>query len=171
MLELVDLVLARSALRFRRMTFRPSVRWALAVMAISMVLSVTGAAAGVGWCRTDPVFMIDGDVADIFVSAPIDAPLKVTGPTEIVVSTPPGVDAALIASTLGFGQGEVVTFEQSQSLKVRAEGIDLRIRVLVPATGEELPVLVEFAPRVLGVLTPVTAQGTTNDWISFRVVL
>jgi hypothetical protein len=153
------------------MTIGPSVRWALVLMAIAMVFSVTGASAGVGWCRTDPVIMVDGDVADIFVSAPIEAPLKVTGPTKIVISTPPEVDAVLIASTLGFGKGEVVEFEQSESLKVRAEGIDLRIRVFVPATDEELPVLVEFAPRILGVLTPMSAQGTANDWISFRVVL
>jgi len=115
--------------------------------------------------------MIDGDVADVFVSAPPDAPLKVSGPTRIVVSTPPGVDAVLIASTLGFGRGEVVEFAQSPSLKVGPEGIELRIRVSVPATDDEMPVLVEFAPRVVGVLAPVAAQGTANDWISVRVVL
>ncbi len=94
-----------------------------------------------------------------------------TGPTQIVVTTPRDVHAVLILSTLGFGRGEVVAFEQSPSLKISAEGIDLRIQVFVPATDDAMPVLVEFAPRILGILAPVTAEGTANDWISFRVVL
>jgi len=171
MFETVDPVLTRSATGRRRTSFGPSVRWALAVTAILMVLSVSGTAAGVGWCRTDPVIMVDGAVADVFVSAPLDAPLKVTGATRIVVTTPPEVHAVLIASTLGFGRGEIVEFEQSPSLKLGAGDTDLRIQVFVPATDDAMPVLVEFAPRILGILAPVTVEGTANDWISVRVVL
>jgi len=140
-------------------------------MAILMALSTSTAAASVGWCRSDPVIMVDGDVADIFVSAPLDALLKVTGPTQIVVSTPADVDAVLIVSTLGFGRGEIVEFEQSKRLKVSDEGIELQIQVFVPATDDQMPVLVEFAPRLVGILAPVASQGAANDWISFRVVL
>ena len=115
--------------------------------------------------------MVEGNIADIFVSAPVDALLKVTGPTQIVVSTPADVDAVLIASTLGFGYGEIVVFEESRRLKVGDDGIDLQIQVFVPATDDQMPVLVEFAPRLLDILAPVAMQGTANDWISYRVVL
>jgi hypothetical protein len=151
--------------------FGPSVRWALAVMAVLMVISTSPASAGVGWCRSDPLIMVDGVIADIFVSAPLDELLKVTGPTQIVVATPVEVDAFLILSTLGFGYGEIVSFEKSRRLKVRDGGIELQIQVFVPATDDQMPLLVEFAPRILGILAPVAMQGTANDWISYRVVL
>jgi len=140
-------------------------------MTVLMVVSASTATAGVGWCRSDPVIMVNGDVADIFVTAPAEALLVVTGPTQIVVTTPPEVDAALIVSTLGFGRGEIVEFEQSNSLKVRDDGIDLRIQVFVPAINDQLPVVVEFSPRLLDVLSPVTSEGSANEWISFRVVV
>jgi len=115
--------------------------------------------------------MVNGNITDIFVSAPADALLVVTGPTQIVVTTPPDVDAVLIVSTLGFGRGENVEFEQSRSVKIRDEGIELQIQVFVPATDDQLPVLVEFSPRLTDILSPVTSEGTANDWISFRVVV
>jgi hypothetical protein len=139
--------------------------------ATTVALSVHGAAAGVAWCRTDPAILVDGVPADIFVSAPIDAPLKVTGPTEIVVSTPVGIEAVLIAYGVGFGKGEVVSFDQSRKLKVSPDGIELRVEVFLPASDDAMPVLVEFAPRVLGIVAPVTVEGTANDWISLRAVL
>ena len=171
MTDTLDPGLTGSSPRLRGRTLCRSVRWALAVVAVLTALSASNAAAGVGWCRTDPVIMVDGVAADVFVSAPADAPLKVTGPTQIVVTTPRDAHAVLILSTPGFGRGEVVRFEQSPSLKLGADGIDLRIEVFVPATDDALPVLVEFAPRILGILAPVAAEGTANDWISVRVVL
>ena len=157
--------------RRRRPTVGPSVRWALAILAVLMALSSSAASASVGWCRTDPVIMVDGVIADVFVSAPLDALLKVTGPNHIVITTPAKVDAVLSVSTLGFGRGEIVEFEQSRRLKATDDGIELRIQVFVPATDDQMPVLVEFAPRLLGILAPVASEGTANDWISFRVVL
>jgi hypothetical protein len=171
MLDTVDSSQSWSSRRRRRATFGPSVRWALTLMSILMIVSASTATAGVGWCRSDPVIMVNGNISDIFVSAPLDALLVVTGPTQIVVTTPPDVDAVLIASTLGFGHGEVVAFEQSRSLKVSDEGTELRIQVFVPATDDQLPVLVEFSPRLIDILSPITSEGTANDWISFRVVV
>ena len=131
-------------------------------------LAVQGANAGTGWCRTDPVVSLDAKPADIFVSAPLDAPTLVTGPTKIVITVPPGIDAMLIASGLGFGQGEAVEFAESPSLKATADRTDVRITVYVPATDDTMPVLVEFAPEVLGILAPSSAQGTANHWVSLR---
>ncbi len=131
-------------------------------------LVTPGALAGTGWCRTDPAIAIDGHLANVFVSAPLDAPLLVTGPTHIVVTVPPGVDTILVASSLGFGQGEIVEFAESPSLKATAESIDVRIKVYVPATDDTMPVLVEFAPEVVGILAPAAAEGTANTWISVK---
>ena len=171
MLETANLSPSWLSPRRRRATLGPLLRRALALMTVLMIISASTATAAVGWCRSDPVIMVNGDIADIFVSAPVDALVEVTGPTQIVVTTPPDVDAALIVSTLGFGRGEIVEFEQSRSLKIRDEGIELRIQVFVPAIDDQLPVVVEFSPRLLDILSPVTSEGTANDWISFRVLV
>ncbi|MDP9357648.1 MAG: hypothetical protein M3R02_20650 [Chloroflexota bacterium] len=142
--------------------------FALVSLVFLFALAVQGANAGTSWCRSDPVVGIESRPADIFVRALLEAPLLVTGPTHIVISVPPGIDTMLIASDLGFGQGEIVEFSESASLKATAERIDVRIRVYVPATDDSMPVLVEFTPEVVGVLAPASAQGTANTWVSLK---
>jgi hypothetical protein len=119
------------------------------------------------WCRSDPIVIIDGVLVDIFVAGPLEAYSLVTGPTEIVVSVPPGVDAWLVVSDIGFGQGELVRFEESKALKVRERGIDVKVEVFVPTT-EDIPVRVEFAPRIVGLLAPTSAEGASNDWVTLK---
>lgn len=142
----------------------------IALLLISAFLTspVPALAAGTGWCRSDPAVMIGGRVADIFVSAPLHAPLVVTGPTHIVVTVPSGVDAVLIASGPGFGRGEIVEFAESPSLAVTSDGIEVRIKAFVSATDENMPVLVELAPQIVGILAPATAEGTANKWVSLK---
>jgi hypothetical protein len=146
---------------------RPSLVPALALVVLAFVLAAPGAAAVKGWCKTDPVIMVDGQIADVFVSAPLYAPLKVTGPTQIVVTVPVGVDAWLVASDLGFGRGEVVTFAESSDLQRTATGVEVEVAVYVPATTA-MPVRVEFAARLLGILAPAWAEGTANAWVSLK---
>ena len=141
------------------------------IAAAMLVAAAPRATASKGWCRTDPVVMIAGEVVDIFVSAPFDAPLHVTGPTEVVVTVPVGVDAQLVATDLGFGQGVEVTFAESARLKATANRIEVKTAVLVPATDSAMPVRVEFAPRVVGLLAPAEAEGTANSWVALRTSL
>ncbi|CAA9562144.1 MAG: hypothetical protein AVDCRST_MAG87-1664 [uncultured Thermomicrobiales bacterium] len=150
---------------------RRSVVWALAFSVLTLVLAVPGTSAGVGWCRDDPVVVIDGQIADIFISAKFEDLAKVNGPTQIVVSIPVGVDVALAVAGPGFGHGEHISFAESESLKVTSEGIDVRIKVRVPARSDAMPIRVEFAPHVVGVLQPAADEGTANDWISLRTLL
>jgi hypothetical protein len=110
--------------------------------------------------------VIDGDLADVFVSAPVDAPLKVTGPTEIVINVPKKVSAGLILAGVGFARGEDVTFDTSSRLKSTQLGIEVRIDVFVPSTDDSMPVRVEFSPRVVGILNPASAEGFANTWVS-----
>jgi hypothetical protein len=138
---------------------------------ILLVVSVMPAYAGIGWCKSDPVVAIDGELAEIVVSAPVDAPLVVTGPTQVVVTLPDGVDGALLVTDLGFGQGYEVAFAHSKGLKVTDQGIQVWIAIYVPATDSAMPVQVEFAPGVVGLLAPASAMGTANAWIKLKTVL
>jgi hypothetical protein len=121
--------------------------------------------ASIGWCRSDPVLKIDDALADVFVSIPSSAVPEVTGPTQFVITTPVGVNEAVLLTSPGFGYGETVIFQESKALKANYKGIELHIAIYLPATNNTTPVLVEFAPRVIGVLSPVSAGGTTNAWI------
>ena len=134
----------------------------------SMVMAPRAAAYRT-WCRSDPVIIIDGVLVDVFVSAPPDALLTVTGPTEIVVTVPRDVDVWLVVTDLGFGRGESVRFEESGGLKATEDGIEVRVEVYVPSRDDDMPVRVEFAPRILGLLAPTSAEGTANRWIELEV--
>jgi hypothetical protein len=118
-----------------------------------------------GWCRSDPLILIEGVVVDIFCTAPLTAPLYVTGPTEIVVSVPVGVQPTLVLAGVGFGRGEIVRFEERNRLQQSAEGLEVEVEVYVPASSE-LPIGVELARNLVGILDPTVAEGVTNQWIS-----
>ena len=158
---------ARHFLRHRPRGVRlPS---ALLAALLAVTVLVQGTDAQRAWCKTDPIVVIDGATADVFVSAPlgsmVQALLTVTGPNQIVVTVPQGVNAWLLLTDVGFGRGNVLTFAQSSDLHETAGGIEVRVQVFVPATGS-FPVRVEFAPRLLGLLWPASAEGTTNSWIT-----
>lgn len=152
-------------------TRRRSEVWALALSVLALALTAPGVGAGVGWCPEDPVVAIDGEIGDIIYSVMFDDLPKVNGPTRIVVITPVGVAVKLAIAGAGYGYGEHVSFAESKSLKVTSQGIEVWIKVHVPASVDELPVRVEFAPHVVGVLEPATVEGTTNDWVSLRTLL
>src|SRR3954463_4822606 len=66
------------------------------VLQSAVVMALGGATAnfqpslaGRGWCRSDPLVLIGGIVVDIFCTAHLTTMLRVTGPTEVVITTPP----------------------------------------------------------------------------------
>ena len=133
------------------------------------------AAAGRQWCRMDPLVAIDEALAEILVAVRFVDVLRVSGPTAIVVAVPPGVDARLLVpgawstkrgtlSGPGFRHGEYTRFRADRRLERTRKGIQLEIAVRVPSR-EPLPVRLEFAPRVVGLLDPAAAEGTTNAWV------
>lgn len=142
----------------------------LLVFGMLSTIAAPSAFAARAWCKTDPIVLIDGELADILVSSSLLAPLKVTGPTQIVVTVPEGVSTLLVLADLGFGRGQVVTFQQSPELKVTDAGIQVQIAVFVPSRDNKLPVAVEFAPRLLGLLAPERAEGFANRWVYLNVV-
>lgn len=114
--------------------------------------------------------LIQGNIVDIFVTAPLLAPLKVTGPNQIVISTPPGIDSTLLLAGPGFGRGEKVQTETAQHLKVSDREFEVEVRVYVPARSN-MDIGVEFAPNILGILSPDKASGKANEWITLRTTL
>jgi hypothetical protein len=129
------------------------------------------ARAGLGWCAGDPVIVVDGQLVDLLVSVMIDDLLKVNGPTQIVVTVPKGIDAMLLVASPGFGYGEEVSFDQSPSLKATAEGIEMRVEVYLPASDDAMPVRLQIAPRVIGLLHPATTEDTANNWFHLETSL
>jgi hypothetical protein len=154
-----------------RSTRRCSRICALTLSILALALAAPSVSAGIGYCKVDPAVVIDGQLADIFIGVPFDDLGKVNGPTEVVVSTPVGVGDKLAIATAGFGYGEIVSFAESPSLQVTSQGIEVRIKVRVPANSDAMPVLVEFAPDVVGVLHPTKAEGNANHWVSLKAVL
>jgi hypothetical protein len=156
----------RLMMRLARRADRRKVVGSAVGIAVSAVAGTFHAAvAGRGWCRSDPLITIDGYLSDIFVTAPLEALLYVDGPTEIVVTVPRGVKAALVLAGIGFGRGERVSFAQSRKLEQIQAGIEVKIAVKVPAK-KALSIGIEFAPRLLDILNPIRADGTTNEWIT-----
>ena len=163
---------APSAPLERRYTRRAAARLlGLSALALPAGLTVREADAATAWCRTDPIVVINDVIVDIFVSAPLTAPLKVTGPTQVEVTVPVGVKAWTLLTDLGFGRGEVVTYKQSDRLRVRNGVVEVKVRVYVPSRDSSMPVRVEFAPRILGILNPDSAQGTANSWVALTTDL
>lgn len=140
---------------------------AMAAATAALAHTATPAAAGRGWCRSDPLILIDGELADIFCTAPLSMLLQATGPTKIVVTVPKGVKTHLVLGGIGFGRGEKTTFKKSKRLKKKGGKIDVEIKAMMPAKND-LPVGLEFAPRLLGILNPDTAEGVANSWVTLK---
>ena len=143
----------------------------LALAAVLLAGTAPRAEAFRQWCRTDPVILVGGQVADVFVAIPLDAVPRVTGPTRFVITVPQGVEASLVLAGAGFGYGEEVEFRSSPALRVTATSLEVRVAAYVPVGGDATPVLVEFAPRVVGVLAPASAEGWANEWVHLRAGL
>jgi hypothetical protein len=155
----------------RRLPVRARLLLVFSLVTLAFVVLAPGASAARAWCRTDPLIVVDGTLADVFVSGPLTAPLKVTGPTKMIVTVPEGVKAHLILQDLGFLRGYDFKFVQSSELQKTDKGIEIRIEVYVPARDSSMPIKVEFSPRLLGILAPEGVEGTANEWITLDTVL
>ena len=144
----------------------------LAALALPAALRPRTADALRGWCRLDPIVTIDGQLASIFIASYLEMQLLATGPTEVVVTVPPGIRSRLVATDLGFGlHGYDVRFAESDELTATQDGLEVQIKVVVPARDAAdgpLPVTVDFIPLGFGRLTPGSAEGLANTWVILR---
>jgi hypothetical protein len=154
--------------RCARRTFVPL----LFVFACSLIFGVSSASAGIAWCRSDPVVVIDGQLADIFVASDLAMQFKATGPLQLVIALPPSSTGSVVLSDTGFGlHGYDVRFVTDASLTRTNRHTQVRVAVYAPATDSTLPVQVTFAPRDLtagltAILFGTSANGFANNWVS-----
>jgi hypothetical protein len=150
---------------------RSALLWAAALAAAGTSGTFRPAVAARGWCRSDPLVRIDGELAYIIATAPRTIRKAVTGPTEIVVTVPMGVQTKLVAAGSTFGEGETVRFAYSQDRAEASLGIDITVEAKVPAR-EDLPIGLEVARRTRGNhKKPTRANGRTNRWVTLSTTL
>ncbi|CAA9552443.1 MAG: hypothetical protein AVDCRST_MAG19-933 [uncultured Thermomicrobiales bacterium] len=139
----------------------------LAPFALALALHPLGVEATLGWCRTDPLFAIDGKRVHIDVYSLEEALTSVTGPTELVITIPERVSYELLQSDDGFGLGWNIRVQRSEDFEVREKGVEVRAVAVVPA-AKQLPVKVEFEHR-----DEVIARGigTTNGPVAAKAWL
>jgi len=131
------------------------------------VLNARG--SGIGWCRADPVFSLDGNVGHIYLAAAAEDWVQNTSRLDMVIVHPRRCTPNLIATDNGFGQGMLVNFAESAQLRKRRKGYEIEIQTYVPTSGA-MPVMVEFAPGDGSIVT-ASAVGVGNSWITFGAFL
>ena len=139
------------------------------VFAGGVTLSETDAARG--WCQVDPVIVVDGQLADVFVGSSASMLLKATGPIKMVITIPSGSSGYVLLTDLGFLRGYDITFKQSKSLTRTSRHTQVKVSVYAPASTSSLPVTVTFAPRSLNsslkdILFGTSVTGSANQWVS-----
>jgi hypothetical protein len=150
---------------------RATLRWATALAAVGTAGAFQSAISARGWCRSDPLVRIDGELVYIVFAAPRTIRKVVTGPTEVVITVPLGVQTALVAAGSGFGEGETVRFVQSRETIESRSDFDILVETRVPAS-EDLPIGLEVARRTRGNhKQPARANGQTNRWIALSTKL
>lgn len=138
----------------------------MAVAGAALVVGRERAGAAISWCRTDPVFKIDGQVVDVWVASDVAMKSAATGPTAITVTIPPASSAQCIAKDRGFGYGYTIVIETSEALKKTAVLTPMIVSVSVPSSDDTLPVKVNLAPRSPGGVLGGTAVGLANQWVT-----
>jgi hypothetical protein len=149
-------------------------RLLIATVASFILISATSApeaSAARGWCRFDPVIMVDGQLADVFVGSTLEMLLSATGPVKIEVIIPTGSKGYVVLTDLGFLKGYSIVFKQSSSLVRTSRHTQVQVRVYAPAKSSTLPVTVTFAPRslsssLLDILIGTSVDGHANEWVS-----
>jgi hypothetical protein len=99
-----------------------------ATIALFLTISPTG--AGIQWCPRDPIVALNGQEVQIWVSIPNEYQSAVTGPVDVEIWTPRGVEQEVLFTDDGFnGYGETVSFKERDSLSGDAMGVEVRIKI------------------------------------------
>lgn len=101
-----------------------------AFTAVLLVLVSSPVGAGLQWCPRDPIVALNGQEVQIWVAIPEQYQTAVTGPVEVDIRTPHGVEQEVIFTDEGFnGHGEVVEFYERGRL---GDEMDVQVRIRVP---------------------------------------
>ena len=145
----------------------------LAALVLSLAVGAPLADAARGWCMADPLIMVDGQLADVFVSSDPAMLLRASGPIEMVITIPVGSKGVVILTDLGFLKGYKITFKQSSALRRTTSHTQVQVSVFAPNSGSKLPVKVTFAPRALSsglanILFGKSVTGYSNSWVTLK---
>lgn len=128
------------------------------------------ARAGRRWCRIDPLFQIDGQIAHlrlaILVESRREARALATGAIQVVVQVPREIESRYIASDAALGFDYEVSVEPADDLLATDELVPVVGSVLVPM-AEDAPVAIEFAPSGQGRLRLGGGAGQANALVPF----
>lgn len=144
------------------------------IVSLAMVVAVSPgqSQAARGWCLADPVVLIDGQLADIFVSSDLSMLTSANGPIKLEITIPTGSKGIVVLRDLGFLRGYSITWKYSSSLSHSRSHTQVLVRVYAPSR-KALPVTVTFAPRslssgLLAILIGQSASGQSNSWVSLK---
>lgn len=133
-------------------------------MALMLVLQVSSASAGLGWCRTDPLITVNGKTGHVYVDSSAEMFTSATGPIKIEVLVPVGAIASAVPLDNGFGFGYTITFVEDARLAARGSFSEVRVNAYAPASNGSLPVRVTFHADDPS-LTDSVKTGSANQWI------
>lgn len=121
------------------------------------------AAAGITWCRADPVLTINGRTYHIYVSGPQEILAASTGPIRLKVTVGGNVRVRLSDPDEGFGDGWSFSLSVTSGLKtLPGPYYELKASVYVPASGD-YPIRVETQDMQSGAWS--TVNGRTNETV------
>jgi hypothetical protein len=145
---------------------------ALALCILTGAMTAPRADAARGWCRVDPIIMVDGQLADVYIGSSLDMLLQATGPLQLEIVIPDGSTGFVILNDLGFLHGYNVVFKHSSALTRTKLHTQIQARVFAPAKSSDLPVTVTIAPRALlsstlmEILIGTSFDGNANSWVT-----
>src|SRR4051794_20750710 len=116
-------------------------RLLLAVLTGTLLFTATRASeasAARGWCRTDPVIMVDGQLADVFIGSTLAMLTSATGPLQLEITIPTQATGSVVLTDLGFLKGYNIVFKHSSALTRTGNHTQLQLRVYAPATSSNL---------------------------------
>jgi len=143
---LLALCLAAAAGRWRR---SPSLTLILTLLVIVPLAMPATADAARGWCRRDPVVVLQGTRLHLLVAIPEEDEGRVTGPVAVDFLVRAGVARRFVEADAGFnGHGYAVAF--NTPYRPRAEpptAFRVRVHVRVPIAGrQKVPIRLEAIP-------------------------
>lgn len=149
-------------------------RFLVAITASLILLGAVnaqGASAARGWCRVDPIIVVDGQLADVYIGSSLTMLLQATGPISLEITIPNSSTGYVILNDLGFLHGYNVVFKHSSALTRTRTHTQIQARVYAPASSSDLPVTVTIAPRSLSsslmeILLGTSADGHANSWVT-----
>ncbi len=106
--------------------------WSSLLTVLAVLVLVNPAGAFSGWCRKDPIVLLNGTKVNIFVSIPKESEKDVKGPILTLIKVPRGVEAEVIYEDDGFnGHGEKTVISGKLDAEV-GERFPIEVSVRVP---------------------------------------